>query len=193
MSTAFWGALALLSVKKPAEAARQLLALQIPRKVLWMVLFLITICNTILFSFSDFLTPGPTPLSTLIDGPFMMLILVAGGLILTVYSVFWCGRLMGGKGTLDGVMVLIVWLQGLRLVVQTAALILVLTFPLLSALLVLVAVFVWMYLLVHFVNQAHQLNSLGRAAGVLIASMIIPALGLAFLIAFIGVPLSGAV
>lgn len=193
MSVAQWADLAMLTIKNPAKAARQLIDMHIPRKILWMVLFLVTICNTILFTFSDFLAPDPTPLSMLISTPFMMLVMITGGLILTVYSIYWSGRLMGGKGTIDRVMVLIVWLQALRLVVQAAALILVLTIPLLSALLVLVAVVFWLYVLVHFVNQAHQLGSMGRAAGVLIMSMIIPALGLAVLLSLIGLPFTGTV
>ncbi len=193
MSVAFWVNLAVLSIKDPATAARQLLNMQVPSNILWIVLFLVTICNTILFTFSDLLAPAPGPLSDLFGTPFMMLGLVAGGLILTVYSIYLCGRLMGGAGTFDGVLVLIVWLQVLRLAVQAAVLILMMTFPFLSALLVIVSFFVWLYLLVHFVNQAHQFGSLGRSAGVLVVSIIIPAVGIAVLLALLGVPLTGTV
>lgn len=193
MRVAFWRDLAVLSVKDPANAARQLLDMKVPGNILWMVLFLVTICNTILFTFSDFLAPAPGPLSGFLSTPFMMLGLVAGGLILTVYSIYLCGRLMGGDGTFDGVLVLIVWLQVLRLVVQAAVLFLMITLPLLSAILVIVSAFVWLYLLVHFVNQAHQFGSLGRSAGVLVVSIIIPALGIAVFLALLGVPLTGTV
>ena len=193
MNFAYWRDLAIMSLKDPASAARQLLDLQVPRNILWLVLFLVTTCNTILFTISDVLTPAPSPLSGLLSTPFMMLALVAGGLILTVYSIYLCGRLLGGTGTFDGVMVLIVWLQTLRLVVQATVLVLMLILPLLSALLVIASAFVWLYLLVHFVNQAHQLGSLGRSAGVLLASIIIPAIGIAILLALLGVPLTGTV
>lgn len=193
MNFTYWRDLAVLSIKDPATAARQLLELQIPRNILWMLLILVTVCNTILFTFSELLAPVPGPLSDLIRTPFMMLGMVAGGLILTVYSISLCGRLMGGAGSFDRVMVLIVWLQVLRLVVQTAALFLMITIPLLSALLVIVAAFVWLYLLVHFVNEAHQFGSLGRSAGVLIMSIIIPAVGIAVFLALFGVPLTGTI
>lgn len=193
MNIAFWRDLAVLSVKDPATAARQLLDMQVPGNILWLLLFLVTICNTILFTLSDLLAPVPGPLSDLLSTPFSMLGLVAGGLILTVYSLYLCGRLMGGAGTFDGVLVLIVWLQILRLIVQAAVMFLMLVLPLLSALLVIASAFVWLYLLVHFVNQAHQFASLGRSAVVLIVSIIIPAIGIAVLLALLGVPLTGTV
>jgi Yip1 domain len=193
MNIAFWRDLAVLSVKDPATAARQLLDMQVPGNILWLLLFLVTICNTILFTLSDLLAPVSGPLSDLLSTPFSMLGLVAGGLILTVYSLYLCGRLMGGAGAFDGVLVLIVWLQILRLIVQAAVMFLMLVLPLLSALLVIASAFVWLYLLVHFVNQAHQFASLGRSAVVLIVSIIIPAIGIAILLALLGVPLTGTV
>jgi Yip1 domain len=193
MSFGFWRTLAVLSVTKPADAARQLLAMQVPSNILWMVLFLVTIGNTIVFTFSDLLAPAPGPLSGFLSTPFMMLFLVAGGLILTVFSIHFCGRILGGHSTFDGVLVLIVWLQILRLVVQIVVLFLMITLPFLSALLVIVSAFVWLYMLVHFVNQSHQFNSLGRSAGVLVVSIIIPAIGIAVLLALLGVPLTGTV
>ncbi|MBV1896507.1 MAG: YIP1 family protein [Rhodobacteraceae bacterium] len=193
MSFAYWLDLAVLSIKDPAAAARQLLDLQIPRNTLWMLLLLVTVCNTILFTISDLMAPVPGPLADLIGTPFMMLGIVAGGLILTILSIRICGRLVGGTGTFDKVMVLIVWLQVLRLIVQAAVLFLMMTIPYLSALLVIVAAFVWLYLLVHFVNEAHQFGSLGRSAVVLIVSLVIPAVGIAVFLTLFGVPLTGTI
>lgn len=185
--------LAMLSVSDPAAAARQLMSMQIPRNILWSALFLVATLNTIIFTISDLLVPGPTPLGSLFSTPFTVFGMVAGGLFLTVYSIFWTGRVMGGKAAVDDIMVLIVWLQFLRLLVQAAVLVLVLTIPLASALLVLVAVVMGLYMLLHFVKQAHQLESLGYAAGIAIVSMLIPVMGLAVLFALFGAPFLGTV
>lgn len=189
--------LAMLSVSDPAAAARQLMSMQIPRNILWSALFLVATLNTIIFTISDLLVPGPTPLGSLFSTPFTVFGMVAGGLFLTVYSIFWTGRVMGGKAAVDDIMVLIVWLQFLRLLVQAAVLVLVLTIPMISALLVsvlvLVAVVMGLYILLHFVKQAHQLESLGYAAGITIVSMLIPVMGLAVLFALFGVPFLGTV
>lgn len=187
MSFIFLRNLALLSVTDPASAARQLMDMRVSRSILWPALFLVAVLNTILFTISDLLVPGPTPLGTLFNTPFMVFGMVAGGLVLTVYSIFWTGRLMGGKAAIDDVMVLIVWLQFLRLTVQAAVLILVITIPLISALLVIVTMVMGLYILLHFVKQAHQLTSLGYAAGVAVVSMLLPVLGLAFLFALLGI------
>ena len=185
--------LTVLSVSDPAGAARQLMGLQVPRNILWPALFLVAVLNSIIFTVSDFITPGPTQLGALFNTPFMVFGMVAGGLILTVYSIYWTGRIMGGKAVIDDVMVLIVWLQFLRLMVQAAVLVLALTIPVISALLVIVAMVMGLYILLHFVKEVHQLKSLGYAAGVAIVSMLIPVLGLATIFALIGVPFVGSV
>lgn len=193
MNFAYWRDLAVLSLTDPSTAARQLLDMQVPRNILWMLLLLVTVCNTILFTISDLLAPVPGPLSDLIGSPFIMLGMVAGGLILTVYSISLSGRLVGGTGTFYKVMVLIVWLQVLRLVVQATVLFLMMSIPLLSALLVIITAFVWLYLLVHFVNEAHEFGSLGRSTVVLIVSLVIPAVGIAMFFALFGLPLTGTI
>lgn len=187
-----WRGLAVTSVRYPAQGARILLSLEVPARVLWTALALVAVLNTLLFTLSNILMPGPTPLPVVLTSPFVYLALVLGGLTLTVYSIFWTGRLLGGKGELADVMVLVVWLQALRVAVQAVALVLLLVAPLLSGLLVLAAGLIGVWMMVHFVNEAHRLNSLGRAAGVLIASLLAIVVGLSVLLSLIGGPIVGS-
>ncbi|SFU21575.1 Yip1 family protein [Sedimentitalea nanhaiensis] len=184
--------LTVLSVKDPANAARVVLTLPMSRDALWAALGLIAVLNALLFSLSNLLVPGPSPLPGLFNVPLVYCAIVAGGLILTVYSLFWTGRFLGGRGTVDGVMRVVLWLQALRLLVQGVALVLLMTVPLLSALLVFAASIYGIYMLLHFIKQAHELPTMGRAAGVLIAAMLAMLLGLTLLISLFGGPIVGS-
>ncbi|MCE8008247.1 Yip1 family protein [Aestuariivita sp.] len=184
--------LAILSIKDPALAARELIALKLDRGTLWTGLFLMVVLNTLLHSLTNILVPGPSPLPGVFDVPAIYLMFVGGGLVLIVLMVFWTGRTFGGTGQMEDVMVVLVWLQFLRVIVQAAALLLLLTIPVLSMLLVLAAGFIGLWMLVHFVNEAHGFGSLGKSAGVLVAAFVGMVVGVSILLSLIGVSAVGA-
>jgi Yip1 domain len=186
MSFQDWRDLAITSVKQPASAARTLMEMGFGTGILWNALVLVAIGNTLLYAISHTAMPGPSPLPDVFSVPLVYFTIVAGGLALTALSIFWIGRRMGGKGSLADVLVLVVWLQTLRLVVQVAVLVLVLVAPLFSVLLVFAAALIGVYILVHFVDQAHRFKSTGRAAVVLIASLLAIVFGLSFLLSLVG-------
>lgn len=183
--------LAVLTIKAPAEASRVLLGMDIPREALWTGLALVAVLNGLLFTLSNLLVPGPSPLPEIFLVPALYTVVVAGGLVLTVYALFWTGRFMGGTGSLDDIMLTILWLQGLRVALMVVVIVLILTVPVLSALLVFAASIYGLYILLHFIDQAHRLNSLAKSAGVLVASMAAIVLGLTLLISLFGGPISG--
>jgi len=184
--------LTVLTIKTPDHAARLLLQLDLRTDALWTALALVAVLNAILFGVTNLLFPAPIPLPNLFFMPVVYCAFVLTGLILTIYAIFWTGRGLGGQGALPDVMLLILWLQALRLAVQAAVLVLELTLSILSPFLVLVAAFLGLRILLHFVNEVHQLGSLWRAAGVLIASMLAMVLALSMILALVGAPLTGA-
>lgn len=184
--------LAILSVKEPALAARTLLAAKPEREVLWTSLAAVAVLNAILFTLSNLLVPGQVPLPGLLNAPVIYCLLVAGGLILTIQALFWSGRVLGGTGSIDDIMTVVLWLQALRLVAQVVVMALLLVMPLLSALLVFVVSLYGLFMLLHFVNQAHRLDSLGRSAGVLVGAMLAMVLGLTLLLSLFGGSIIGS-
>lgn len=186
-----WGQLAATTVRDPAEAARALLAQPVGRDVLWTALILAAVLNTLLFALSNILLPTPQAFPAFLNAPLAYFALVTMGLIAFIQFLTWVGRLMGGQAGFAEVMVLMVWLQYLRVLVQAAALVLVLIFPLLSLVLVVAATLAGLYILLHFISQAHRLTSLGRAAVVLILTMLAMAVALSVLIALVGAPIMG--
>ena len=183
--------LALLTVQDPAEAARQLMAIQLDRGTLWTAVFLVAVLNTLLAGLNNVLMPNTTPIPGLFDVPAVYFFFVGGGLVLTILTLFWVGRAFGGEGSMEDIMVVVVWLQFMRVLVQATALVLLLTIPMLSILLILVAALVGIWILVHFVDQAHRFGSLGKSAGVLIAAFVGMVVGVSILLSMIGVSAVG--
>ncbi len=183
--------LAVLTVTRPADAARALVAMQFPREVLWTALFLAVILNTLLYSVSNMLAPAPSPFPALFAIPAVYLVIIGTGLVLSIYSIHWIGRMMGGQGSLNDVMTLIVWLQYMRIAVQVATLVLAVTIPVLAALLVLAASLMGLWIMLNFVDQGLRLDSLGRAAVVLIGSVFAIAVLVSVLLTLVGGTLLG--
>ena len=186
-----WGALALLTLRSPSEAAEQVLAFNLSRDVLWSSLALVAVINTILFSLSNILLPTPSPLPAMLTHPLVFFVLVAGGLVVTVHALYWTGRMLGAKGDMGDLLALLIWLQALRAVAQAAVLVLVFVSPMLAAFLVFAAGLAALWILVNFVSVGLRLFSLGRALAVLLAASLALIFGLSLLLSLIGVTAIG--
>ncbi|MGV6850009.1 MAG: Yip1 family protein [Marinibacterium sp.] len=186
MIKADWRDLALKTVTDPAWAGRQIVDLQIPLPVLILGFLLAPVLNAILLFGPAMMLGQALPLPLFLDTPVAYVVAAAGGLAATIAAVFWVGRSMGGKGTGEAVAAAIIWLQLIRDLVQVGLLILQFLFPLVSIVLAIVAAFYSIYVLLHFINAAHELGSLGRSAGVLAASLVVLVMGLTVLMAVLG-------
>ncbi|MBI6628360.1 YIP1 family protein [Pontibaca salina] len=181
-----WRPLTVATITDPAGAARTLIGLGLTRDVLWTALLLVAVLNALLFAVSNIALPPPPELSVLLPAPILYFVVVAAGLSLSVVSLHVFGRLLGGTGTLEDIMVLVGWIQLLRVAIQAVALFLALLAPVLSAMVVLAAVFYGIFIMLHFINQAHNFGSLMRSAGVLLISALAILLVLTFILSFVG-------
>ena len=193
MSTTSWGELVFQSVKDPALAARQILTLGLPRDALWTGLLLMAALNALLFSLSNLLIPIQAPMPAILTSPLGYFAFVAFGLTLAIHAIFYSGRWLGGMGRIEDIMAVMVWLQVLRVLVQALALVLVLVAPMMSAMLVVGASMFGLYVLVHFVNESHQLGSVTRAIGVLLTSLVLMVIVLSLVISLFGRAVLGPV
>ncbi len=186
MNSQDWSNLVVTSIKDPASAARTLMAMGFDTRVLWDALILAAVGNTALFVLSNLFVTGPSPLPGFFEMPLVYFAVVAGGLVLSILSISWTGRMMGGTGTTANILVLMVWMQILRLAVQLLVMVLLFVAPLLSGLLVLASAVIGVYMLVHFIDQAHGFGSPGKAAVVMIASFLAIAVGLSVVLLLVG-------
>lgn len=168
-----------LTVTRPQDAARAILASGFPRAEYWTLFLLVIVLSGLLGQIGLIVTPpeieGPQPTGLGISA------LVGGSILLLSFAVHFIGRMFGGEGTLDGALLLMIWLQfvlvGLQ-AVQTAALIVA---PPFAGLVALAAVAIMFWALTNFIAVLHGFQSLGKV----FLAMILTAFGLAFLLSIL--------
>lgn len=178
--------LAILTLKEPALAARQVMALQLGREVMWTGLALAIVLSATLLSLQNILLPPDPSVPSLFRSPVVYLAAVGIGQVVFIYAVWLAGTWLDGKGSLDEVMSVLVWLQLLQVVVQALLVLLAIAAPALAVLLHMAAIVYGLFILLHFVNEAHSLNSLIRAAGVVFAAVFAIAFSLSLVLALAG-------
>ena len=189
--------LAALTLQRPREAARQILALDLPRPLIWQGFLLAVILNALLFSAMQYLagSAGGTPpglVPTSLQSPLVAALILGGVLLVSVHVLYWVGRMADGEASLDGLLVLVTWLQLLRFVAQLLVLFLLMVMPVLAALVVL-AVLVWgAWILVSFIDEAHGFNSMAKAAFVIVGAVVALFVGLVLMVSVLSVLALGA-
>jgi hypothetical protein len=198
-STQSIGTLTILSLQNPALAARFVLASGLRRDILWSLLLLVSIANATLVWVSNALT-GPTPeqlaqmpiqIPEIIFSPLFAFVFLAFALVITVHVLHWLGAAIGGTGSLENMLAVLVWLQGLRVMAQVVLLVLMLAVPSLAGLFGLAVAILSLWILVHFVNEAAGLDSIFKTVGVLLSAMVGVILGLSFILTITGLATMG--
>ena len=175
----------------PREAAGRLIALELPRNALWMALGLMTVLNTIVYSLSLTLAPPGDPAAMamvppIFQSPLFFALFLGGTLVIVVLALTWIGQTFGGRGRLDDILVLITWLQVLRLGLQALLTLILVVAPLLGGLITIVASVWGIYILVAFIDRAHGFDNMFRAAGVLLVGALAMVFGLSLILGVIG-------
>jgi hypothetical protein len=175
---------------QPREAALRLMDMRLPSDFLWMGLALMAILNSIVYSLSMQLSPTPDGSAGMMpqafQGPILFATLLFGALALTVIALYYVGQGLGGAAALSDILVLMTWLQVLRLLVQGGVLILALGVPGLAALVMLAAAIWEVYILISFIDAAHRFDNRLKAAGVMVLVFVAMAIGLSTLLSLVG-------
>lgn len=183
--------LALLTITRPAEAAQLVIGNRPGRQVLWIGLALVAVLNGVLLGLSVVIDPVPAEAPPMFRNPMMYLVVVTVLIVVSIYALYWVGRVMGGKGSLEDIMAIVVWLQLLRITVQFGVLIIGLISPGLATMTALAITLIGIWIILHFIRQAHQLGSIGQAVMVGLGAFVLMTLALSILIALFGVQLLG--
>lgn len=185
--------LILLTIREPAQAARLLTGLNLSGQVLWTAMFLVAVLQALVIILTEYLFPLGFPMSALAKAPFWLFVASLIGLVLMVFALHWIGQQMGGQGTLHQIIVVILWLQLLRIGVQLITLGLAFVSPILATLVSFCAGLLAIYIIIQFINQVHNLDSVAKSIAVLALSMLATMIGLSVLIAMVGAPLLGTI
>jgi hypothetical protein len=181
--------LALQSVTNPREVAALLLSIRPSREAIWTAFALVVVLNALIFSASMLLTPGPVP--AFMVNPVSFLLLQGGTLAGTILAFAYVGRLLGGRARLEEIALLMIWMQALRVLVQLGLLVIMPVSALLAGLVTMVASGFGVWIVVNFLDEAHELGGLLRALAVLILGVLAMAFGLSLLLTLAGVSPQG--
>ncbi|MEM1075964.1 MAG: YIP1 family protein [Pseudomonadota bacterium] len=183
--------LALLTLKDPASAAEIVMGWQLSKEAIWTSIALVSVIATILATLSDMMVPVPPPLDAFMSNPLVYLLIAAGGFVATVHALYWTGRMMGGRGAVEDLMALLIWLQALRAAGQVAVLVCLAIAPVLASFLVLFIAVATLWVFLNFISIGLKLNSLLRAFVVLFVGAAALMIGVSFFLSLIGVSAVG--
>ncbi|MEX0309414.1 MAG: Yip1 family protein [Tateyamaria sp.] len=191
--------LAVDTLRDPKAVAHRIIGWHLDRQTLYVALFAVAAINTLLASAPIVLVPGSIdpeaqaaiPMLALLERPFALFAIIAGGLLLMVHGLVWAGRAMGGEGDFTDMLAVLTWLQALRAAAQALVLVLSLVFPAVAGLVALVVAGVAFWLLLHFISAALRFDSLFRAFGLLIAVLAGLFIGMMLIVTLTGVTAGG--
>lgn len=191
MTAAYLKALAIETLRSPPAAARRILDMRLETPVLWILLVLVTVLNAVQAFLTNALFPSPGPIAGLVGNPLLYAIASGGGLVIVVFLLTWVGNILEGKGTLAGLLSVMIWAQFLGIVGQFIVIFLALAVPPLAGLAAMGLFGVTLWITLHFLSVAHGFDSLLKALGVLILSVLGLAFGLALVLMLVGVSATG--
>jgi hypothetical protein len=153
-------ALMRLTLTDPAGGARQVLALDLPRDVLWQGFALVTVLSVLATELTAMVAPGAGGLFVVLrQSPIMSGLLQAGFLFAMVHATHRIGAAFGGRGSFDDSLALVVWLQVMLLVLQLLQIVAIVVLPPVAPLVGLAALAWFFWVLTAFVRVLHGFSS----------------------------------
>ncbi|QFT59928.1 Yip1 domain protein [Sulfitobacter sp. THAF37] len=186
------GQLVQTSLRAPRDAAGQIMALGLTREVLWTALALVAIFNAALLYFIFQTSETALPVPGYAERPLALFVIIAGMMVVYVHAMYWAGRMLGGSGTLNDLLALVVWFQMLRAAAQLVIMVVSLALPAAGLLLSLGVAILGVWIFLNFVTAGLRLASVWQALAVLIAAAVGLILGLGLLLTLIGLAAQGA-
>ena len=160
------------TIRAPQEAAQAVLALNLPRNVLWLGLALVITLSTLLASAVLLMVPMPEA-GAGVPMPIVMGIVQAVFLVLVSLGIAVIGARFGGKGDFDGALALMVWLQAVFLVVQAFQIAAIaIGLSVLADIVSLASIPLFFWLMAQFVTVLHGFSSVWKTFWAIIMFLI---------------------
>lgn len=178
----------------PRAAAAKMLDFGFAPIVGWMSLLLMAVASTVLTHISFAMMPvdsrevwGPA-----MGSPIRTAMLQWVVLLISVHAIHKVGRWRGGKGTLQGAVVLVAWLQFILLCLQIVQLVTQALLPPLSDVLGIFGLVLFLWLLTNFTAELHGFSSLGMTFLGIMVTLFAASVVMAFIFSLIiGAPATG--
>lgn len=184
------------SIMEPSESARKVIAMNVPREALWTGLALVAVLNVILVVLLQMISPAPVAFQDQAFAltPFGFVAIIGVFLVLFVFGIFYAGKIMGGQGSLQAALAIIVWFQSISLTLEAVQVVLVLISPAIGSIFGLLSLGALIWCFINFVNVLHGFESLGKALVAIFLGLMGTALFAGVVLAILGVgPTGGTV
>ncbi len=179
------------SVADPRGTAQALLHRPVGGEALVLAFALVVVLNTLMFQLSLLGVAADDPLAALFANPVGFAAMQGGTLVASILALTWTGQLMGGTGRREQIALLLIWVQGLRICVQAATMVVTLISPAFGFLAIMAGSLAVLWVLTNFVDVAHGFNNLFRAILVLILGFVGLVVAVATVAGLVGLPISG--
>lgn len=176
------------SVAVPQAAASRLIALRLPRGTVLEGAALVSVLGALLVggaSGGDLTLPMGEAGEVRVS-PLAYAVVLMASLLLSAAAVHLGGRALGGRGTFDQALTVMVWIDVVALAVQVVQLLAILVLPVAAPLLGLAGIALLFWCLLNFVRVLHGFAGFGRTILALLVGGLGLGLGLAVLLGLAG-------
>lgn len=188
MTMAPYKELAVTSLREPREAARWILNMNLPDGERWQIAVLASALTAAITGLSFLVVPPQMPVPLFFSNPLMMAVFVFVTMLGVARVSAAVAPMMGGAGDWRDMLILLAWVQGLRVVAQ--ALLIVLSLvpagAALGAMLGLMASLLFVWISAVFTAEALRLSSAWKGLAILALAGLAVVLGLAIVWAILG-------
>jgi hypothetical protein len=183
-----WRKLVSDSLVSPRAAARAAIDLRLPRRHVFEAAVAVTALGVVLGFVAVVVGPADVDQvsAAIVTNPLVGAAMQLSILLLAAFLTDRIGALFGGTGRFDGALTVVVLLNAMLLLIQTAQLVALLLVPPLAGLLAVAAVVWALWAFANFVTELHGFQNAFFVLGGVILSMIVLFFGLAMVLALLG-------
>lgn len=181
-----------LTLTNPRQAGALVVEMGWPMQGLWIALLLVSVLLSLMVSAVFHSAPlPPGELGQLIEmspayhTPLLFALLNWAQALVSVFLLHRIGLAFGGQGELGDVLAVMIWLQVVSLVLAVVLFVVGLILPLVGGLLMIAAFFWGLWATLALVAAAHRFDSLLKAAGVCVATVVVFSIGMTMLSALL--------
>ena len=185
--------LILQTLQNPAAVAQYLMRLGYPRPILWLLVVLVSVLSVLMLAAFQVVVPVSSSAESLVITPLAYAAIIGASLIVLVFALNFVGQMLGGNGTFENALILMIWMQFMAIPIQMAQAIVLLILPAMVGFVTLGGFVFLIYCMVHFATQLHGFDSLARGFATLALSLVGMVFGLAIILTLIGVTVQAGV
>lgn len=184
-----WGELVRDSLTRPRVAARRLIDMGITPVALAQLAVVVT-CLGLILAFVAMQSSAGTidaVSARILNAPLLGALVELGVMVVIAVLTYRVGALFGGKGSLEGAAVLVVWLNAMLLLIQTAQIVALVVMPPVATLLAIGGVLWAFWAYANFVTELHDFENPFMVLGGVVLTAIVMFIAVAMLLAILGV------